>query len=175
MTRLAEVAEAVRAGVRIEDAAEELRDTEAQPQPVLVYVAGSSKEIDRVQVAQQAVVDAGASISFDWTAVVVANMRAGITDEMLPPAIKRRHARADLGGIERADVFWLLLPETPSIGAWVELGSALAAAKGHGRPVVVASGHGPRPLFAELCDAILHSDEDAAVWIRALVERAREA
>lgn len=91
--------------------------------PKSIYVAGSSRERELVAAYQTALQAAGWALAHDW----VAQMNAcHIPDVDLPIEAQRRYAEADLAGVRRAQVFWLLAPSTPSIGAYVELGYALA-------------------------------------------------
>lgn len=101
--------------------------------PKGIYVAGSSRERELVAAYQTALQAAGWMLAHDW----VAQMNAcHIPDVDLPIEAQRRYAEADLAGVRRAQVFWLLAPSTPSIGSYVELGYALA----HSGPRVVVSG-----------------------------------
>jgi nucleoside 2-deoxyribosyltransferase len=112
--------------------------------PKSIYVAGSSKERELVAAYQAALRAAGWMLAHDW----VAQMNAcHIPDVDLPIEAQRRFAEQDLAGVRRAQVFWLIAPSTPSIGAYVELGYALAL---QGGPRVVVSGL--PSLFTSLAD-----------------------
>jgi nucleoside 2-deoxyribosyltransferase len=89
-----------------------------------IYVAGSSKELDRCEQFVRAVRALGHTITCDW----VAAMRANAADTLLSPEELRRFAAADLRGVADADLVVLLGPaqSTPSQGCWVEMGYALA-------------------------------------------------
>lgn len=125
-----------------------------------VYVAGASAEPERVRWAMDAVRDAGAAVTLDWLAPIEAGVPAntGLSD-----AERRQYARADLDAVVSSDVLWLLAPEAPSAGAWVELGHALRC-----HVVVIVSGPArKRSIFAALaveCD----TDADALELVRGL-------
>lgn len=116
--------------------------------PKSIYVAGSSRERELVSAYQTALKAAGWWLAHDW----VAQMNAcHIPDVDLPIEAQRRYAEQDLAGVRRAQVFWLLVPSTPSIGAYVELGYALGLdTRDHGGPRVVVSGL--PSLFTSLAD-----------------------
>jgi len=130
--------------------------------PTWIYVAGSSAPSERPRVlAAMARVRAHQSmrLTHDWVAVIDAVRAAG---EALHDAVRRRSASDDLGGVARADVLWLLAPDVPSTGAWVELGYALGGGHcGVRRRIVVSGPARPRCVFAALADVECDSDEDA--------------
>lgn len=99
---------------------------------VKIYVAAASSEIERVERAHKALKNIGAKLlSEQWVESVKAATKAGLRDDGLELRKRRAHSLADLAGVETADVFWILVPGSghASIGAWVELGYAIASAK----------------------------------------------
>ena len=120
-----------------------------------IYVAGSSRELDRAEKMIASAVARGHTITFDWTI----DMRAGPSDADLDAHEARRYANMDLDAIEIADGLIFLSPTTQTKGAWVELGYAY----GRGKPVVV-SRPGPRvSIFEEI--GILCTDETALITL----------
>lgn len=108
--------------------------------PKAIYVAGSSREAALVAAYMDGLRAAGWIVTVDWPAAVAASP---VPDHELPLEVQQAHARWDLAGVASAQVLWLVGPSTPSVGAYVELGFALA------RGVrVVASG--PQSLFTSL-------------------------
>ena len=116
-----------------------------------IYVAGSSREIDRVREVQVALRDFGAEITHDWTEAVE---RWGSRGSALTAEQRAECARADLeDGVAAADVLLVLWPLAGGIGTYIELGFALGLAharddvRGDGPcgPTVVISG-GPEGL-----------------------------
>lgn len=90
-----------------------------------VYVAGASSErAARAKPVIKALSEAGYSITHDWTEGVdlhgANNEHGTLTAEDLASC-----AYEDLWGVKAADTFVLLAPESPSTGAWAELGIAL--------------------------------------------------
>lgn len=125
-----------------------------------VYIAGASSEAVRAQHWIDRCKEEGLRITYDWTVPVLEH---GTMGEELTQARKRFYARADLRGIEEAEVFWLLSPSPglTTIGAWIEMGYAMAAFR-HlpTRGVVVSPPVSDRTIFAELQKVIeLDSDE----------------
>lgn len=106
-----------------------------------IYVAGSSKERELVAAYQAGLRAVGWRISHDWVAEMNA---AAVPDHELSVDQQALFAEADLLGIDKAQVFWLLSPSAPSIGAYVELGYALGC---NGVRVVVS---GRPSLFTSL-------------------------
>ena len=113
-----------------------------------IYIAGASAEIDDIESKISIVKKAGYLITFDWTEKVREVGNASPDD----PNIRREAALADLRGVERAEIFWLLKPTNASTGAWVELGAALMLRKYRpGKyPVIVVSGVSKKCIFADL-------------------------
>lgn len=111
-----------------------------------IYVAGSSKEASEITSYMAALRTAGLTVTYDWTVPVLAATKPDAemsADEAL------HHARLDMRGVMQCDALWLLVPATGSTGAWVELGTALGAAK---RPFVIVSGDYKRCIFTSLAD-----------------------
>lgn len=136
--------------------------------PLRVYVAGASKEPERVRWAMDAVRALGCEITLDWLAVIEAE---GAANEGLTDAVRRRAARADLDAVGDADVLWLLAPSNASTGAWVELGAALSgrAWAAHPGGVIVSGPARHRCIFAALADEEHDTDEAALASLRVRV------
>jgi nucleoside 2-deoxyribosyltransferase len=124
---------------------------------VRIYVAGASKEPQRVRWAMDGVRDLGCELTLDWLAVIDA---AGAANEGLNDAERRKYARADLAAVRCADLVWLLAPDNASTGAWVELGYAVAC----GVPIVVSGRARTRCIFASL-GAEFDEDIDALAYV----------
>lgn len=130
-----------------------------------VYVAGASKEIARCKAAMAAVRELGHEVTYDWTADIEA---AAGPDETLDRAHLAQVAIEDLRGVKRARLFWLLLPEGDSTGAWTELGYALGLGVDYhaDRPAIIVSGQRRRSCFWTLADHVFDTDGEAREWIR---------
>lgn len=110
------------------------------PASLHVYVAGSSREIPRVREAMRALVRGGCTISGDWVQLVEQHGSAAARLDDLQRAACAQH---DLDAIDRADAILVLWPRTESVGAYVELGYALAATR-YGDRFAVAIAGGPQ-------------------------------
>lgn len=96
---------------------------------VPIYVAASSKERDRYRSFVERL-PKGFDVTYNW-----ANTFDRVEEQLASGAIPAL-TRADLSligatcfrGVEAGAVFVLLVPTTPSRGAWVELGMAIAMA-----------------------------------------------
>lgn len=87
-----------------------------------IYVAASSKERERYQLFCSQLRRIGYEIEFDWaTAYDNAERLPKITEAML-----REAGTLCEMAIKNAHMFVQLVPKTPSIGAWYELGFARA-------------------------------------------------
>jgi hypothetical protein len=88
---------------------------------------------------------AGITISHDWTVGDTDPHKnadgAARSETLLSREEQWGHAKADLRGVEIADVVWLLLPETGGTGCFIEFGYALAI----GKPCLVSGV--PRTIF----------------------------
>ncbi len=128
-----------------------------------VYVAGSSSELERAERVIGALRDGGVEITHDWTRGVRDARERGIVDDAsLSPGEAYAAAREDHDAVRRSDAFLLLAPTTPTRGAWVELGLALASVPG---AVVVSGAASGDSIFTRLADRIFHTDDAAVAWL----------
>lgn len=109
-----------------------------------VYIAGASAEVELCERYRDRLHANGIDVH-DWMSRVRANPRRH--DRAIPETERRRIAAQNANAVASADVFWLLIPETTTIGAWVELGIAFGSA----RPAIIVSGPW-RSIFADLAD-----------------------
>jgi hypothetical protein len=125
-----------------------------------IYLAGSSLEawtVERYLIGLRA---ARFEICHEWPASVIAS---SVPDGKLPEADRVRIAGDCLRGVLACDLFWLLVPSTPSTGAWVELGAAAMRAP---RPFMVFSGEWRRSLFTSVADERFDTHDEAydRIW-----------
>lgn len=114
-----------------------------------IYVAGASKEAVFVEHCITELRAAGWVITEDWCAAL-RTQRA--PEHELTAAEAEEIAVACLRGVITADVFWLLAPSAPSVGAWVELGYARNERECRVPYEIIVSGACPS-VFAALADA----------------------
>jgi len=112
---------------------------------VRVYLAGASAEVDVCEWYRDRLLASGVEIVHNWMASVRANPER--RDNEVPRRDRKRIAATCANHVASADVFWLLVPREPTIGAWVELGIAFGSA----RPAIVASGPWAT-IFMDLTD-----------------------
>jgi hypothetical protein len=133
-----------------------------------IYIAGASAEIDDIEPRIVIIKKAGYEITFDWTVKVreVGNASPDDSD------VRRDAALSDLGGVERADILWLMQPMNASTGAWVELGAALMLRKykSGGKPFIVVSGESRKCIFSDLCDLRFTFHDEALAWFASNAE-----
>lgn len=128
-----------------------------------VYVAGSSKELDRVADAMAALRESGVEVTHDWVEVIKA--RGSANPLGASAADCAQWAWEDLLGVRAADVVWLMVPAQGGLGCYVEYGYALAL----NIPVVISGEYG-RTIFTALTDECHEYDSDA---LEALLEMSR--
>jgi len=100
-----------------------------------IYVAGASSEIERAEKWEAKLEEAGFRVISGWTKnirAVAKDMKASLTEAANPMSASHEQrnawAQANVINLSNADAFWLLLPETATIGGWIELGCALMLA-----------------------------------------------
>ena len=132
-----------------------------------IYIAGASKELDRVKSAYAIARELGFELTYDWVAEVEAHN--GVTNEGLDDGERRRLSTKEVYAVVLADVFWLLCPQGVGVGAFVELGVAVAAQRlAYDRHIIVASGPTRRTIFGAQADFEVPTDEDGANIVREL-------
>lgn len=99
----------------------------APREPLRVYVAASSRELERVD---RALAKLGGltevEVTYRWIDDMRADMAKGRSDKDLSRDEAMEAGHKCLLGVVHADVFWLLYPNEPTRGAWVEFGYARA-------------------------------------------------
>lgn len=136
----------------------------------IVYVAGASAEIDQCEHWMGRLRALGHRISYDWCA----NIRRVGNANPREATEEQRHewSRTDIDAALVSDVFWLLMPTRPTVGAWVEFG----AVRQTGGPRTLVSGDWRASIFTSLADERFDKHEDALDWIvrneRRMPERA---
>lgn len=101
-------------------------DDQRQDHILRVYVAASSREMDRVDRALAGLGDISSNVvvTYRWIDDMRAAMAKGRTDADLTREEAITAGHDCLNGVIDADVCWLLYPNEPTRGAWVELGYA---------------------------------------------------
>jgi hypothetical protein len=127
-----------------------------------VYIAGASKEITRAERWMNRLREVGIEITSTWVdnirKVGRANPQGATIEQYKQWAINQC-----LHEVEQAGVFWLLLPECETVGAYVELGRAFTL----GRLIVMSGRH--RPIFTPaLAQYHSHYDAEIADFLRRL-------
>lgn len=137
----------------------ELEAAQPPPQPLRVYVAASSRELERVDRALEGLSKIpNVEVTYRWIDDMREQMAKGRTDKDLTREEALEVGDACLQGVYDADLVWLLYPNEPTRGAWVELGYARALFDQNliGRIVVSYEGR----TSAGACPLVLDDDED---------------
>jgi hypothetical protein len=88
-----------------------------------VYVAAASSEIERAEKWMARLREAGVEVVSTWPEVI---RKVGAANPMEASREERAGwASADLSELSSANVLWLLLPEKPTSGMWIEYGYGL--------------------------------------------------
>ncbi len=134
---------------------------------MLIYVAGASRELERVEAFIASARLRGHQITHDWTVQVRSHRVAGIPDTALSDEEAADIAAGDLLAVLNAQILVLLAPAEPTTGAWVELGCALGT---RAIPVVVAGELARRSIFTRLASIVDTDAEALQVLDRAQAE-----
>lgn len=110
-----------------------------------IYVAASSQEAELASDLAKLLKNAGWRITHSWFQEFVVDGRVPGRDRDVPTDVRTSAAKTDIDAVLQASWLWLLVPQGSSVGAWVELGAAIAS----GRRIVV-SGDWRRTIFSEL-------------------------
>jgi hypothetical protein len=125
---------------------------------VKIYLCAGSHEIAIAKDVMGKLRAMGHTITHDWVAAIekvgCANPRNATEDQ------RRGWAYEDLAGIEAADVFWMMIPKTPSFGASYELAFAQAVVRR-----VIVSGNWLQSIFTSLVDQRFDTHEQALSWL----------
>ncbi len=116
-----------------------------------IYVAGSSKQLKRVNWAQRMFRENGHSITYDWTKDFKAEL------DTFEQACKKCTQ-----GIYNAQAVLVLIPDNShtSIGAWVEMGISCAL-RASQKLYLVASGKGKIDIWKHALDQHFDKDQNA--------------
>lgn len=91
-----------------------------------VYVAGSTRDVERVNLVQRLVRGAGWEITFDWTGAEGEIRTDGSWDTV--PEKGAEIATREIEACRTADLTILLFPPTGGgLGCWIEMGATLAS------------------------------------------------
>lgn len=125
-----------------------------------IYVSGSSREIDIVKPYVEKLKILGYFITEDWTDKVQfpgEDFKVSVGD-------RKQAATLEIRGVEEAIMFWLLVPEALSIGAWVELGLAIRSCQ-----YVIVSGPKIKcTVFTEAASHQFLTHEEAFLFFKRL-------
>jgi hypothetical protein len=116
-----------------------------------IYVAASSKEVERAKFVMNKLRELGHEITHDWTVEVEKYKDTIPSDEIL-----LKCAENDYQGVTTCDYLVLLSPkdQNSTIGAWVELGIALGLSTD-----ILISGNADKCIFAHLANELYENDE----------------
>lgn len=124
-----------------------------------IYIAGPSRDVARVRLAQALLHERGHTLTLDWLTPIIENLAAGIRDRDLSRSEQIAHAATDSRAIRESDGVLLLVgADGLSTGSAVELGIALGMGK-----AIVACGDSAarrRCIFVSLAHG--EADTDAA-------------
>jgi hypothetical protein len=127
-----------------------------------VYIAGASKEITRAERWAKRLAEFGIEVTSTWIDNIRKVGKANPADATIEQ-YKQWAINQCLHEVEQAGVFWLLLPECDTVGAYVELGRAFTL----GRLIVMSGRH--RPIFTPaLAQHHSHYDAEIADYLRRL-------
>lgn len=129
-----------------------------------IYLAGASRELDLIRGYRDKLVAAGHVVTHDWVAVLGEFIAAARKESDLDYEEMRSFSGEDLYGVRRAEAFWLLVPEAPSIGCWVELGHAIHVAMMR-KTTIVVSGNEKKSIFLAQGHQFFPTHDAALAWL----------
>jgi nucleoside 2-deoxyribosyltransferase len=131
--------------------------------PDSIYVAGSSKEIERARVWMAMLREAGWNVTSTWPEVIGDEGKGEANPKDASWEQWRHWAETDRDQVSDAHVLWLLSPREKSEGAFWEMGFA------HGlRRHVVISGAICNSIFCATADRKFDRDDEAFEYLQAL-------
>lgn len=131
-----------------------------------VYVAGSSKELERCSNWIEQLQQEGIEVTYNWVPAVTRELSG---EEVYRDFQLRSFARNDLRGVDEANLVWLLAPTTSHTrGAWVEMGYALAL----GRRIVVSPPVSTSGMIFARLQGVVECDTDELAYQWVLRHRA---
>ena len=147
------------------------------PEPHTIYIAGSSKERQRVRERMHWIhAQDNLVLTFDWERHIDAVQTVlPLEDKHLPEAVQRDSAEKDTSAVVHANILWLLIPRTESTGCHTELGIAIGYMQAMQRNAptvskrhIIASGTGKFNIFYTMADHRFVDDADAQDWLSKL-------
>jgi hypothetical protein len=138
---------------------------------VKVYVASAYKDRALAQSWMTTLNHIGCVITHDWTRageeMVKSNKLDGMSETEFPIHIQRHLAYLAFDGVSKADVVWVLLPETEGAGCFIEIGYALHANQSEHRAGrrLITSGPSRRTIFTALADEYFSTHDEAFRWL----------
>lgn len=129
------------------------------------YVCAGSSEMPLARSVMASLRTMGHAITHDWVAEIE---RAGGNANPRDATEEQRRAwsYADLAGVERADVFWMLVPERPSFGASFEFSFAVFMQAPSAGRLTIVSGDWRQSIFTSLASHRFDDHEQALIWVR---------
>lgn len=128
-----------------------------------VYLAGASSELPRVLKYAAELEKRGVTLTYPWWRDV--QKHGPGNDGTLTREAQEQYARADLRGVEDADVVWALWPSGRSMGAPFEVGYATAI----GQSVVATGERAHECIFLAMADYRDISDDLGLVEVMRLL------
>lgn len=129
-----------------------------------IYVAGSSREAQKIAQYMRWLREFGHEVTLDWTVDVLAATKP---DRELADETRWQFAHKDIEAIAGAQCLWLCVPETSSLGAWIEFGAAIGMRRSSTR-ILFVSGYARRSIFTSLADVTREHHEQMLEVFREL-------
>ena len=122
-----------------------------------VYVAASSKELERAEKAMKFIRSHDClELASDWASTIRA---VGAANKGVPGFTAYHAAQEAMERVERCDILWLLIPETPSFGAGYEMGYFMR--RPAWRPLIISGGPRDASIFQTVASAWYATDQEA--------------
>ena len=128
-----------------------------------IFIAGSSKEIQIVSGFMQKIRDLGHEITYDWTNTVRLNGGAEKANDCSADVLRSLELCFDNlhKGVIGADLFWMIVPDSETIGGWVEYGYTSQT----DIPIII-SGNWKRTIYNTLAEKRFDTHDEALSYIK---------
>lgn len=135
-----------------------------------LYVAGASSEYAKCKALAEWARRFGYEIVSEWWNDVEKTRAVGKIDRDLDHEMRRDLATKDICGVQLAQLFWLVVPEGETTGAWAELGAAIVL----GCTIIVSGDH-RKSLFTSKATQLFETHEDALTFLQDFIAPAGAA
>jgi len=124
-----------------------------------VYVASGSDNRALATAYMERLRAAGVELTLDWAKLI--DQHGGKANRGLSDDVRLQVAEDEVDAVERASLFWLIIPAGASCGCWFEFGIARSLPV----PILVVSGDFEKSIFTALADNLFATHDEACKFV----------